>query len=140
MDAMAIMKEATKANMTGRGMFALIAIRLGIDYCEDREVEHMIAKGKWIEANGDKRWDNEKWSKNNWPESYNNVEGAFTKVGRIQALWYHMPSLNLVLYDGKQKAGIRMSDLRVPLFGFRTDRLQAFINGLEANVKTSVAN
>jgi len=110
MDAKAIMKEAQDANLTGRGMFDLIASRLGVDYLESCEVD---SKSK--------------------PDSFNSAEEAFEKVGNIKAIWYHIPSMNLVLFDGTNKVGIRSTDFRVFGFGIKLNRIQTIIDGLESN-------
>lgn len=65
----------------------------------------------------------EAWSRDNWPTSCNDVEGA---LGRLQygitGVYYHRPSMNLVLVDpAGERVGIRSTALTGP-FGLKTEK------------------
>ena len=58
----------------------------------------------------------EVWTKDNWHNSFNDVEGAVQKLPNgIVGVYFHRPSMNLVLVaPGGEKVGIRSTALRKP--------------------------
>lgn len=65
----------------------------------------------------------EVWSHDNTPDSYNDVTSAVQKCSHgITGVYYHRPSMNLVLVNAAgEKIGIRSTALVVPLVGLRED-------------------
>lgn len=59
----------------------------------------------------------EVWTKENWPSSYNSVQEALQKVpDGITAIYFHKPSLNLVLVaPGGELVGIRRTAFYDPV-------------------------
>jgi len=87
MSAKAFLEGLVAVNRSNAAFFRLIAVYLGIPYLEERE--------------------NDLEGQENWPDSCNTIEKAFQKLGQPQAMWYHHPSMNLVILDETKKVGIR---------------------------------
>jgi hypothetical protein len=131
-----------------------LAVRLNVPYHEDREGERLLGHrlkevplGVAIEllpsqryrlSNGDvsQRYESgaeqlteEVWTRDNWPTSYNDVPGAIRKLQHgIAGVYYHRPSMNLVLIDTMgEKVGIRSTKLTGP-FGLQDE---AILEGLK---------
>lgn len=129
-----------------RGYFVAVATRLGIPYEHERETERVVNvrhEGKWVpiddKGGGGTTWDSGKdHSHDNYPDSFNDVPGALAKIHRPVAMWYHNPSMNLVILDESgAKVGIRSTCLRIFLIGMHTGNVQALIEGLQEKLRAS---
>lgn len=131
-----------------------LAVRLNVPYHEDREGERLLGhrlrevpREEAIEQgllsqrryrlpggdlcdtdeflSGAEQLTEEVWTRDNWPTSYNDVPGA---IGRLQhgiaGVYFHRPSMNLVLIDSMgEKVGIRSTKLTGP-FGLQTEAIR----------------
>lgn len=91
-DARAICQEMTEGT-GGRGLWGFIAFKLGIPYLRERECK---VRGEGATSG---------------PDSCNSLDEAGQKLGRPQAMWFHIPTLNLVVMDETAKVGIRVNQL-----------------------------
>lgn len=139
----AFLEAMVQQNKGLQGFFTLIAARLGIPYSHDRENERVIQtrhEGEWVPGeHGGKVWDSGKdYSHDNYPDSFNGVPDALEKIRRPVAMWYHTPSMNLVILDDSGvKVGIRSTALRIPLIGMHPGNINALVEGLQAKLKVN---
>jgi hypothetical protein len=133
-----LMRELGRGNKTLCDFFRTVATHLGIEYKLSLETERVLEvrhEGRWIPSgHGGEEWDDgQTWSKDGWPDSFNTTKEALGKIGYPIAMWYHCPSMNLVIEnDDGTKVGIRSTDFRIPLLGPKTDRLNQLVAGLRA--------
>ena len=81
--------QSNSCKLVGQKM----AEKCSVPYLEDRE--------------GDKEGE-----RKNWPTSFNDVRGALRRLKKLAGVYYHYPSMNLVLVDESgKKIGIRSGDL-----------------------------
>ena len=110
-DAHAITIEMSEGT-GGRGLWGYIAYKLGIPYLRERESR--------VQGEG----------ATSGPDSFNSLDEAGKKLGRPQAMWFHIPSLNLVIMDERAKVGIRVNQLT--MIGLpRRERIIALIEMLD---------
>lgn len=125
-------RRATTVEKTGRFTLAKIAEYLGIPYLAERETNKILNvrhDGAWVPIanNGGQRWDHGKdYSDEYQPDSYNSVDEGLSKIGKPIAMWYHIPTMNLVIQDEKSKVGIRRTS-----FLKTQAELLALIDGLQ---------
>ena len=66
----------------------------------------------------------------NYPTSANDVDGALRRLSELIAVYYHCPSMNLILVDASgEQIGIRSNDLS--LFGrIRREQVEKLFRGI----------
>ena len=139
----AFLEAIGQQNFDLKKFFVIVATRLGIPYEHERESERLLQtrhEGKWVPGeHGGQVWDSGKdHSHDNYPDSFNDVPGALVKIHHPVAMWYHNPSMNLVILDDSgAKVGIRSTCLRIFLIGMHTGNVQALIEGLQEKLRAS---
>ncbi len=130
-------------NFDLKRFFIIVATRLGIPYEHERESERVVNvrhEGKWVpNEHGGEVWDSGKdRSHDNYSDSCNDVPGALVKIHRPVAMWYHNPSMCLVILDESGvKVGIRSTCLRIFLIGLHTGNVRDLIEGLQEKLRAS---
>lgn len=123
-----------------KGLFIMVAERLGISYKNDCEKDSIVKirhEGKWVPlGEGGFTWDSGiDYSEENWPDSYNDIDEALNKIHQPAAMWYHNPSMNLVIMDKSgEKIGIMSTALRHPMLGLHAANIKALVDGLCAKM------
>jgi len=75
---------------------------IGEQLAKLRDVPYLEEKGK-REKDGERK---------NWPTSFNDVYESIERLSKLAAVYYHYPSMNLVLVDESgEQIGIRSVDL-----------------------------
>ncbi len=69
----------------------------------------------------------EVWTKENWPDSFNDAKEAVAKLPNgITGVYYHRPSMNLVLVGPTgEKVGVRSTAIMTPMIGIDRDHVFA---------------
>lgn len=139
----AFFEAMQQQNVNLRRFFTVVAAKLSIPYLQEREGERLLAtrhEGKWVpDEHGGRVWDSGKdFASENGPDSYNSVGTALDKLRRPTAMWYHNPSMNLVILDESgTKVGVRSVDLRVPLIGLHPGNVRDLIGGLLEKIRAN---